>query len=279
MKREFLPGVTGTLSNDEYHASLGISKSGLDSLNLSPAIYHARHINPERPPRVEKAGQLEGNLAHCAILEPNEFDKRYLVGPDLNRNTKAWKEFVESVAPGITVIKPDQYTTAMRQADSIRALPEIREALATGIAEASAFWIDEETGAECRCRPDWVHFAGDTSAVILDVKTYSNASPAEFRRQIARKRYHVQDAFYTDGYAAAAQIDVLGFVFVAVETEWPYAANAVMLDDVSKDQGRVEYKRNLKTYAQCVKANEWPGYSTGIEVVNLPAWAFNREEE
>lgn len=278
MKREFLPGVTGLLSIEEYHASAGISKSGLDSLNLSPAIYHARHLNPDRPPRETKAGQLEGNLAHCAILEPDEFSKRYVVGKALNRNTKEWKTFVEENA-GRIAIQPDQYETAFRQADSVRALPEIREALALGIAEPSAFWIDPDTGAECRCRPDWLHFCGDRSAVLLDVKTYSIASPAEFRRQIARKRYHVQDAFYSDGYAAAAQIDVLGFVFVAVETEWPYASNAVMLDDLSKDQGRADYKRNLRTYSQCVKTGEWPGYSKAIDVVSLPSWAFNREEE
>jgi hypothetical protein len=171
-------------------------------------------------------------------------------------------------------IQPDQYDAAMRQADSVRSLPEVREALDFGIAEPSAFWIDPETGAECRCRPDWVHFCGDRSAVLFDVKTYSSASPAEFRRQIARKRYHVQDAFYTDGFAHASGLDVLAFIFVAVETEWPYAANAMMLDGASRDQGRFEYSRNLATYAQCEASGEWPGYSKEIQLITLPAWAF-----
>jgi len=277
-REEFRIGTTGLLSIEDYHASAGISKSSLDSLNLSPAIYYARHLDPNRPPRETKAGQLEGNLAHCAILEPAEFGKRYVVGEALNRNTNKWKEFV-AANPDRVAIQPDQYDAAMRQADSVRSLPEVREALDVGIAEPSAFWIDPETGAECRCRPDWAHFCGDRSAVLFDVKTYSSASPAEFRRQIARKRYHVQDAFYTDGYAAAADVDVLGFVFVAVETEWPYAANAVMLSDDSKELGRHEYYRNLTTYMQCLKSGEWPGYSKGIDVVSLPAWAFNQAEE
>jgi hypothetical protein len=277
-REEFHVGTTGLLSIDEYHASAGISKSGLDSLNQSPAIYHARHVNPDRPPREEKAGQLAGNLAHCAILEPAEFTKRYVVGEAINRNTNKWKDFVQANV-GRIAIQPDQYEQAMRQADSVRSLPEVREALELGIAEPSAFWIDPETGAECRCRPDWVHFCGDASAVLFDVKTYSNASPAEFRRQIARKRYHVQDAFYSDGWATAARVEVLGFVFVAVEDEWPYAANAVMLSEESKELGRHTYYRNLMTYMECLKSGEWPGYSKGIDIVNLPAWAFNQVED
>lgn len=266
------------LNIDEYHAHSAVSKSQLDSINMSPAHFYALHRDPKRPAPRERAGQLEGNLAHCAILEPDEFDRRYLVGPDVSRATKAWKEFAESVAPGLTVIKPDQYDTAMRQAESVRALPEIREALARGRAEVSAFWTDPMTGVACRCRPDWVHEATDSGVILVDVKTYSNASADEFRRQAARKRYHVQDAFYTDGFAAASGKDVLAFLFVAVETEWPFAAHAMMLDGMSREQGRADYARNLATYARCEAAGEWPGYSKEITLITLPQWAFNTEE-
>jgi exodeoxyribonuclease VIII len=271
-------GVIHGMSIELYHAGPGISKSGLDEIARSPAIYYARHLDPSRPEPVEKSGQMEGSLAHCAILEPDELSKRYAVGPDANRNTKVWKEF-EAANAGKICIKPDEYDTAMRQAESVRRLPEVRDALARGFAEASAYWIDPVTGQLCRCRPDWVHPCGENQAILLDLKTYADASPREFRRQIARKRYHVQDAFYSDGYEIASKSEVLAFVFVAVETEWPYAACAVMLDDVGREQGRKDYRRDLNTYADCCEKALWPGYGEQIQIVNLPKWALTGEDE
>lgn len=277
---------------DAYHRGPGISKSGLDDIARSPAIYHALHLDPARPPEKERAGQLEGQLAHCAILEPAEFDKRYAVLPadaprrptDAQWNAK--KPSPDSVAAmewwtawnaenaGRTIITHAQRETALRQADSVRRLPDVAEALAAGAPEQSAYWIDPDTGVLCRCRPDWTHPAGDAGVILLDVKTCGDADPREFARQIARKRYHVQDAFYSDGFARASGLDVLAFVFVAVESEWPYAASAVVLDDMSRDAGRAQYRADLDTYARCLQANHWPGYSTAIEQVSLPTWAL-----
>ncbi|OFL37499.1 exonuclease VIII [Achromobacter xylosoxidans] len=258
---------------EAYHRGPGISKTGLDHVARSPALFYALHLDPGRPAEKERAGQLEGQLAHCAILEPAEFDRRYAVGPDVSRATKAWKEWEASLPAGVIAIKPDQRETALRQAESVRRLPDVAEALAAGRPEVSAYWIDPDTGVLCRCRPDWVHPAGESGVVLLDVKTYSDASPAEFARQIARKRYHVQDAFYSEGFGRAAGVDVLGFVFVAVETEWPFAASAVMLDEPGRDVGRNQYRRDLDTYARCLAANDWPGYGAAIHQVSLPVWA------
>lgn len=266
------------LSIEDYHADeTAISKSQLDTLDLSPAIFYARHRAVGRPAPTAKQGQLEGSLAHCAILEPDTFFNRYAIGPTANRNTKIWKEFVETHT-GITAIQGDQFDAAFAQSKSVRALPEIGEALANGQPEVSAFWTDEETGVECRCRPDWVNDCGDAGVILIDVKTYSIASPNEFRRQVARKFYDKQAAFYSDGYEAASGRRVLGFIFAAVEDSYPWAANAFMLDEDSLESGRQKYRKNLRTYAECVRTNKWPGYSTGIDVIRLPSWALLTEE-
>ncbi|MCP1679445.1 PD-(D/E)XK nuclease-like domain-containing protein [Kerstersia gyiorum] len=285
-------GLLPDLDINAYHRSPGISKTGLDRIARSPATYYALTLDPNRPPEKERSGQLEGQLAHCAILEPAEFSKRYAVLPndaprrptDAQWNAKKpspesqtemdWWRAWEADNTGRVVISAAQYEVAQRQAESVCRLPDIREALGAGQPEVSAFWRDPETGVLCRCRPDWTHQAGDAGVVLLDVKTCSDASPGDFARQIARKRYDVQAAYYTDGYSLASGRDVLAFVFVAVESDYPYQASAVMLDEMSIESGRAKYRRDLNTYAECIRTGQWPGYSTGIETVSLPNWAI-----
>lgn len=259
--------IIRSLSNEDYHAcQYAISNSGLGDILRSPMHYWAKHLNPARPPERVRGGQLEGSLAHCTILEPEAFDDRYMVGPDVRRGTKAW-DAAEAQAAGRVLIKPDQYDVAMRQAEAVRNHPELREYLAAGEAEVSAFWEDPETGVLCRCRPDWVN-----GPIVLDVKTYSDADPDEFARQVARKGYYRQDAFYTDGYGIAAGTEVERFLFVAVESDYPYAVSVTELDDEARMIGRLEYRRGVDRYAECVESGEWPGYGSEIIPIGLPAY-------
>jgi hypothetical protein len=274
------PGIYYGMSNADYHASPGISKSGLDLIAKSPAHYFAKYLDPSRPQEdSQTAAQLDGELAHCAILEPQEFGNRFHVGPAVSRATKQWKEFAESLPYGATGIKNDQSMTAWRQAASVNRIPDVHEGLLHGHSEVSAYWIDEATGMLCKCRPDRVQDCGEAGVILIDVKTCGNASPAEFSRMIAKHRYHVQDGYYCDGFAIASGRPVLGFLFAAVEMAYPHAASAIQLDDESREQGRAEYRRDLDTYARCKTADEWPGYGNTVHLARLPGWAFDNEED
>jgi hypothetical protein len=261
---------------DEYHAHPALSNTGLRDFARSPFHYHALHLDALRPRRDPTRSQLMGNLAHCLILEPDEFHKRYAVGPVSDQRLKAWKEWEDAQPKGLILIKPDEYDIAQAQALSVRSIPDVAAILGNGKAERSAFWRDPTTGVLCRCRPDWTHPCGTAqrpAAVLLDVKTCDDASPSGFARQIARMAYHYQDAWYTEGYARAAGVEVMGFVFVAVEDAWPFAACAVMLTDEERAAAAVENRALLTRFAECQRTNNWPGYSTGIEIVQLPRWA------
>ena len=272
-------GLRFDLSNEAYHAGPGISKSSLDAVAKSPAHYFARYLDENRPEREPTAAMIAGTLAHCAVLEPEEFVIRYAVGPDVSKATKEWKAFEASLADGRQAIKPDQFKQAFAQSTSVRSIPDIADLLSKGFAEVSAYWHDEETGILCKCRPDWVHPCDDGSVIIVDLKTTTDASPREFSRSIAKWRYHVQAAWYADGYAKASGLTVRGFVFAAVETDFPHLPAAYMLDDDSIDQGRTDYRRNLETYAECLACGIWPGYEKEIQLTRIPNWAFDQDEE
>lgn len=275
---------------EQYHADTGsISKTGLDLIARAPAIYYARMLDPQYE-RVSaklgddgdetKPGQLEGTLAHCAILEPDEFGNRYAIGPAVRRNTKEWKAFEEKArADGKVAIKGTQYNTAMYQAESALRHPRINELLAgSHYVEVSAYWTDPFTGVRCRVRPDVAADIGGGLSILLDLKTYSNASAEEFRRQVARKRYHVQDAFYSEGYSHAAQTSVEEFRFAAIETEWPFAVHVFSLGDESRTEGYNEVRRSLDIYERCKRTGVWPDYGNEVTKIDLPPYALTYEE-
>lgn len=290
------PGLYLNLDIDEYHGDTeSISKTGLDDINTCPALYWARHLDPDRPPPRERTGQLEGTLAHCAILEPKEFAKRFCELPkdaprrpseaqlNAKKNSPESLEAIQWWASwnakhqDLTIVTHAQAETAWRQADAVDRIPEISDVLKNGQAEVSACWRDTVTGELCRCRPDWVFKLDDGSVILLDVKTFASAAPDEFRRQIARKRYHVQAAYYSNGYALASGLTVRGFVFLTVESEYPYLASALMLDEDGIVSGEVAYRRNLDTYSQCKRTGVWPSYSEEIAIVSLPSWAAEKD--
>ena len=266
-------GIIHGLSNDAYHSGPGISKSGLDDMD-PPARYYALHLDPNRPERIQTVAQRVGTLAHCAILEPEEFGKRYAVGPDVIRSTKVWKEFEASLAPGVEAIKPDEAAMAWKQRESVLKLTGMAEILNAGAAEVSAFWEDPYTGVLCRCRPDWAANCG----ALLDVKTVGNSSPSDFRLQAARMRYDVQDAFYSEGYGIASGSTVERFLFLTVETSYPYLAAVHEFLPESKAAGAEKARAALTQYAECLRNNHWPHYGSEIHQIQLPGWALGTNQ-
>ena len=264
-------GLIHDLDIEAYHSGPGISKSGLDDMD-PPARYYALHLDPNRPERVQTASQRVGTLAHCAILEPEQFAKRYAVGPDVIRSTKVWKEFETSIAPGVEAIKPDEAAVAWKQRESVLKLPGMKEILSAGMAEVSAYWIDPGTGVLCRCRPDWV-----CDDALIDLKTVGCGDTFGFSRQAFNLDYHIQDAFYRWGYSQASKTPQRDFWFLTVESDYPYLAARHRLPVEVKNRAMDVVRVKLDLYAECLDRNEWPGYPAEIQLVDWPTWALTQE--
>lgn len=77
------------LSNEEYHAGPGVSKSQLDQIAESPATYIWAKNAPLDQEKL-KAFDM-GSAIHCLLLEPDEFESRFIIAPPFNRRTNAGK--------------------------------------------------------------------------------------------------------------------------------------------------------------------------------------------
>ena len=271
------PGVIGlhrSMPAETYHATMAMSAGGLKRMKRSPAHFYGLQLDPNRPQGGEPTPAMRaGTLAHMMLLEPSEIDSHYIVRPEWSDGrTKDGKAWLASVSPGLVAVTEAEMATANAQAAAVLRLPEVASLLENGEAETSAFWIDEQTGELCKCRPDLRSPAGD-GVILFDLKTCQDASPAGFSRAISHWDYHLQAAWYSDGYTLTTGKEVLGFVFGAVESSWPHAAAAYMLDDAALDKARIENRRLLDLYAECKRTDHWPGYQSAIQAISLPPWA------
>ncbi|ECZ0713703.1 exodeoxyribonuclease VIII [Salmonella enterica] len=264
------PGIYYDIPNEAYHAGPGVSKSQLDDIADTPAIYLWRK---NAPVDTEKTKSLDtGTAFHCRVLEPEEFSKRFIIAPEFNRRTSAGKEeektFLEECArTGRTVLTAEEGRKIELMYQSVMALPLGQWLVeSAGYAESSVYWEDPETGILCRCRPDKIipefHW-------IMDVKT--TADIQRFRTAYYDYRYHVQDAFYSDGYRAQF-CEIPTFVFLVASTTAEcgrYPVEIFMMGEDAKLAGQREYRRNLQTLAECLNNDEWPA----IKTLSLPRWA------
>jgi exodeoxyribonuclease VIII len=273
-----------------------MSAGGLKRMQKSPAHFYGMQLDPNRPEAGDPTLAMKnGTLVHCALFEPDALASRYVCVPadaprkptEVQRNAQkpspetlkaiAWWDAFERDHSGAEIVTDEVMTIAKAQAASVRALPDVAALLADGYGEASAFWIDQQTGELCKCRPDWTSPAGD-GVILVDGKTCQDAGPEGFGRAIWNMDYHLQAAWYSDGFEAATGLRVHGFVFAAVESAWPHVAAPYMLGDDVLAAARRENRRLLNRYAECKRTGIWPGYAAGIQLINLPAWAQRQLE-
>lgn len=265
-----IPAVVAGMPEDAYHAHDSVSKSGLDLINMSPAHYY---WSAKREPT--RAMDI-GTAIHTALLEPERFAAEYVLLDGVkDRRASEYKEACKAHDASRVLVSKEAANVAGMQ-ETVRSDQYIRDMLdADGHREVSVFARDPETGAAVRCRFDLLALAGWG----LDLKKTRDARSREFERAVARYRYHVQVAFYSDVLEWATGERLTSMPLLAVEEEPPHTAVPYILGDMSIEQGRREYRRNLDTYAACVKAGEWPGYKPDSYIIDVPDWALDDIEE
>ncbi|MCZ4366651.1 PD-(D/E)XK nuclease-like domain-containing protein [Sulfitobacter dubius] len=312
-------GVFPGISNADYHGGPGISKSGLDKFKSSAAHFkQSMEDGYTAPTPSQRLGTLAHSfiLEHDTFwdyyalpfqapegaLSTNDDLKARLseLGEKATGTKPVLIERLRAVDPSAVIFDDAKAAYAAEVGDreiithdeleklegmraSILAHPKASKLLApgSGVAELSCYWIDPETGVQCRCRPDWWRFDG----TIVDLKTCRDASPAGFEKSVWDWGYYKQDPFYQDGSNVAVEQGEnplnmpapKAFVFVAIETVKPHACTVFLLRPESRELGRRDCRTAMNTYAECLRTDEWPAYSEEIELVGVPEWVLRRE--
>jgi hypothetical protein len=259
----FKPGVYD-ISNEEYHASVGISRSAIREFMISPQHYWDKYINPDKP-NFKKSKSFEiGEAVHIYLLENERFNATYQVAPKFSgKGMKAKKVEFEEENAGKIFISQDNFNCVMNIVRSVEKHVSAIKLIKNAVYEQSIYWIDEDSGLLCKARPDIWH-----CNVIADLKTTECAKATKFQYSIGEYDYHIQAAMILDAIKAVALEDHMNYFFVVAETKRPYPVVTYPLNHQAIYQGRDEYKIALQHMKECFDKNDWPGYED--QEIGLP---------
>lgn len=225
-------------TNEQYHAGLGISKSKLDAIAISPLEYWDRYINPEPAPHdADKDCFKVGDGTHKLILEPGTFEQTYGVAfdksafPDALDSGDQLKEACRKEGLMVSGTKADLIARLMNEADypadrfAEMLKRQHEEKLAGKLLIKADDYRDMLMSIDAMIRHPWAggllagahteqsFFWTDEDGLLRkcrtdlitadgewvgDVKTTDDVSEAGFGRTIIKRRYHVQAAWYLD---------------------------------------------------------------------------------
>lgn len=138
---------------------------------------------------------LKGSVTHCLILEPDEFNERYIVVNKPDRRTKEgkaqWADILAEVeATGKEIVPQDMFDTANRVKDFCYKNKSIRWVLDnTTTTEQHVKW--ELGGYKWRGFVD-----GNGASFYMDLKGMRDASPKKAKYTIRDMRYLWQGYLY-----------------------------------------------------------------------------------
>ena len=268
-EKNIKPGIYD-LSLEDYHHGPGISRSGLMEFKRSPYHYWYRYLNPDYKPETATLAQILGNALHTLILEPNEFEKRYFVMPELNKTTKEGKERwqkIQSELGNKETLSFNQYQTLQAMVESFQKHELANQFLENAEVEQSIYWTDLDTGVLCKCRPDILR-----CNLIGDLKTAQDGSPRSFQYAAFNYGYYIQAAMIQEALMEIKDVQIKDFLFLVIEKSAPFALSIYQLDEPSLAQGRHEFKQLLIRYKHCLDTNDWPAYA--IQEISLPRYVF-----
>jgi hypothetical protein len=273
-----MSAATPHVSYETYAKLGGVNISTLKELGRSPLHYRHRLANPK-----ESKPLTLGSAAHCAVLEPERFDRDHAVWGERTesgrlrpRIGKAYEAFEVLNAHRKILTEPEQVDALAMQAAVRSSAPAMRY-LRAGEPEVTMQWVDEETCAPCRGRADWI----TTDAgwpVIVGLKTARDCRPILFGNQAAKLGYHLQWAFYRDGFEKIHG-KAPRMVEIVVESVAPHDVAVYIIPAEIIEQGRAEYRDLLVRLADCKRANNWPGAVPGETHLTLPSWVYDSDDD
>lgn len=255
-------------TNEQYHASEGLSRSSLWTFKQLPYKFWYEKLSGQYEPPADKEAFMLGELVHAMTLEPEKFDDLYMIMPNIDKRTKSGKELYAQVmieAAGKTLVKPEIMQLASEMRDALMCNTTVCDLLRDAKTEKSIYWKHEPTGLICKARPDvW------QGRIVSDLKTTLDAGMRGFQMSAYKYGYFLQAAMIYEALKSIGE-PFHNFVNICIEKSKPYPIGLYMLDDEALQFGIDQYHYLMERIYECYEKNVWPDY--GIQKLCIPRYA------
>jgi hypothetical protein len=274
---EWAPGKEGIfrdLPADVYHAAPGVNVSSLKECRKSMRHYWYA-IAKSKDDEPEEKHFVIGTCVHTLTLEPHLLAQAYVKRPAHFKDwrTNAAKEWRDSQT--LPVITDEEEKEIFATVAAAKADPLIAAILQDSERELSCIKQHPRTGLLLKGRADVVRDDIYGERWVADIKTIGEGGTVrdEFSKQVAKRDYHMQAAFYSDLFEASH------FVFIVLEKVPPHDVAMDELDALALEIGRRSNEAFLLRIAECKRSGEWPGNGGHIRVNKLPRWREKQDGE
>lgn len=277
------PGIHDGIPADAYHADPGETPTLSASIAKvlcarSPAHARARHprLNPDYQP-LEDTKFDKGTVAHAMLLQGD--DICHVVHANDWRTNAAKAERDQARFEGFVPLLSHQHAEVSQMVaaarEQIAAIDDPIPFLADGKPEQTAVWEDQ--GVLCRGRFDWLR---DDFRAIDDVKTTgASGHPNDWsRRRLWDLGFDIQAVMYRRALRRLTGTEPR-FRWIVIETEAPYAVSVLELAPDALEFAEDKVRWALRTWADCLSTNAWPGYADRVAYAEAPPWELERWNE
>lgn len=295
--KTFADGIYN-ISNEDYHAASGISRSRLMLLDKSPYHFWYEVMSGEAERKEATPAMNMGNAFHTLLMEENLFLREYIVKPTLEklppevRQKDVGKEQYEQVkaarkevrdrnnalleefnlqSEGKIQLTESQFDETWRWVNATKKHSIVNELLEDAVFEQSIFWTDKETGIQFKARPDaW------KNKMVVDVKTAADAATYKFKRAALDAGYYLQAGMIYEACKSVGRLfDV--FTHLVIEKKAPYVPKVFIMGDEALQFGIDQFMKYKRLLAECLSSDKWEGYQ--IEELSIPQYAVNQLQD
>lgn len=253
-----------TTITKEFLVERPLSFSSLKQFIKSPQHY-IQYLKQDKKPT---ESMLLGSLIHNMLLEPDGFDAKFIIEPDINKRTNQGKEdyqkFLESVVDkGLQVVEPKTFIKA-------------KEIVTQFMYSPAYNYLKQTTEKEIRFDKEYngLPVCGYIDAMNpeynLEIKTTSSCDTESITRDFYNLKYHLQAAMYK-------WYNGKPMVYIVIETSAPYLSRAFVASEAYLKEGHRLFDKAINDFSYCMSMEQFESgyefYGDELTALDLPAWA------